>query len=71
MKSIRDIANLDHFRHAINVVACDTHVNETAREAPDNRVLSSIEKKPDTLRLRLFPQEIKGDDTCPLKTQLL
>jgi hypothetical protein len=32
MKSIRDIANLDHSRHAINVVACDAHVNATARE---------------------------------------
>jgi len=27
MKSIRDIANLDHFRHAMNIVACASHVN--------------------------------------------
>jgi hypothetical protein len=27
MKSIRDISNLDHSRHAMNIVACDAHVN--------------------------------------------
>ena len=32
MKSIRDISNLDHPRHAMNVFACDAHVNATARQ---------------------------------------
>jgi hypothetical protein len=27
MKSVRDIANLDHSCHATNIVACDAHVN--------------------------------------------
>jgi hypothetical protein len=35
MKSIRDIANLDHSRHAINIFACAAHVNATAREDKD------------------------------------
>jgi hypothetical protein len=31
MKSIRDMANLDHSCHAMNIVACDAHVNAAAR----------------------------------------
>ena len=33
MKSIRDISNLDHSCHAMNVFACDAHVNAQAQSA--------------------------------------
>ena len=47
MKSIRDIANLDHFCHAMNVVACDAHVNAADRSGRlGDRFVASIPFRP-------------------------
>jgi hypothetical protein len=41
MKSIRDIPNLDHFCHAMNIVACDAHVNaQTGPAALGDRLVA-------------------------------